>query len=142
MYWHRHPLRLQYSTGNSSAQQRQPQRQVVNGTGREDGAHRDWQSPVYSLIAFQVLVFLLTHGGTGLVPAADLGLSLRSPQWWQWLSSGFVWARTQDLFEGVFMTYVFGRLVERQHGLVGVWAVFIASVLGEGSSTLRFFVFG
>lgn len=112
------------SAALSSAPSRQPTR------GKP--ALPDWRSPVYTLVAAQMAAYLLFNV-LALTPPTALGLSLRSPQWWQGLTSGFAFTGWQHLAESVFLTYIFGRLLERAHGAWGLWLAFLASVLGESN---------
>lgn len=112
------------SAALSSAPSRQPTR------GKP--APPDWRSPVYALIVAQLAAYLLFNV-LALTPPAALGLSLRSPQWWQGLTSGFAFTGWQHLAESVFLTYIFGRLLERAHGAWGLWLAFLASVVGESN---------
>lgn len=93
-------------------------------------ADDDWRSPVYTVIAVNVLVFALVHL-LHLVPAFLLQLGLgKAFGWWQVLTSGFTHAGPEHLAETVFFVYTFGRLVERAHGLAGLWLTYLSSVLG------------
>ncbi|KAF5838704.1 hypothetical protein DUNSADRAFT_2329 [Dunaliella salina] len=98
----------------------------------------DWQSPVYAIIAINVLVHLallaaqsLSSAPTG-VTALSLSLHLhpKSFHWWQVLTSGLVHTDWAHLAETSFHTYLWGRLVEQKRGAIGVLVTYVASLCG------------
>jgi membrane associated rhomboid family serine protease len=98
----------------------------------------DFCSPVYLLIATLALSFITTlpQAAKMLKFTPDLSLHLTSKgllpsDWWQVLSSGFAFTSGQHLAETVFLVYIFGRVVERSHGVIGVWMFFLSAVIGR-----------
>jgi membrane associated rhomboid family serine protease len=103
-------------------------------SGRESAfaiQKEDWKSPIYTLIGVQALLFLLSQGGHWIFSKTDICLSIRNPQWWQILSSGFAFINHHHFSEVIFITYVFGRVIERRHGLIGLWLSYLGAVLGK-----------
>ncbi len=92
---------------------------------------QDWRSPVYTLIAAHVVCALYFAVQHHTPDALLLSVAPRGYQWWQLVSSGFAHTSAIHLAENVFMIYTFGRLVERSHGGLGLWTVYLAAVLGE-----------
>ena len=96
---------------------------------------RDWRSGAYALVAVNVLMFMAANVLQAL-PINSLQLSAgRSFGWWQLLSSGFLHLNAHHLAETCFLGYTFGRMLERSHGAWGMWATYMASVLGESGMT-------
>ena len=91
----------------------------------------DWKSPIYTLLSAQALMYFLSHGSSRIFSPSDLCLNIRDPQWWQMLSSGFAFINSQHLAEVLFFTYIFGRVIERHHGMIGLWLSYIAAVIGK-----------
>ncbi|KAG1656566.1 hypothetical protein FOA52_009054 [Chlamydomonas sp. UWO 241] len=95
----------------------------------------DYRSPVYMLILVQLVAFLLSNS-LELPATASLGLNVRSPAWWQLVTSAFSFSSWSHLFESAFLTYVIGRLVERAHGAWGLWAAYLGAAIGASTATL------
>lgn len=112
-----------------------PSKKPSTDTRRQPPPPPDWQSPVYVLLAAQAASYLLFNA-LDVAPAAALGLNLKAPQWWQFITSAFAFSSWQHAAETVFMTYVFGRLLERSHGAFGIWLCFLASVIGANAMAL------
>ena len=94
----------------------------------------DHKSPIYILLFVQLLFFVIQQGlvihSASSLSAPPFGLSLRNPQWWQGLTSGFAFVSWRHLSETLFITYVCGRLVERAHRSLGIWLVYMSAVTG------------
>ncbi|GFR47922.1 hypothetical protein Agub_g9724 [Astrephomene gubernaculifera] len=85
----------------------------------------DLRSPTYCIAAANLATFMLCVL-LPMLPAASLLLNHRQPQFWQLLTSCFAHPSLDSLLQCVFFTYVFGRVVERNHGVIATWAVYLA----------------
>lgn len=65
-----------------------------------------------------------------MLPSAALLLNHRQPQIWQLFTSCFTHPSLESLMQCVFFTYIFGRVVERNHGSLATWAVYISCGAG------------
>lgn len=54
-----------------------------------------------------------------------------APRWWQFLTSSFCHASWAHLSNNTFLLYVFGKIVEEEEGLWGVWFTYIITAVGE-----------
>ncbi|KAG2433848.1 hypothetical protein HXX76_008204 [Chlamydomonas incerta] len=61
-----------------------------------------------------------------LLPVSSVLLNHKAPQIWQLLTSSFAHPSLESVMQCVFFTYVFGRVVERNHGVWATWVVYIA----------------
>eukprot|EP00798_Chlamydomonas_sp_ICE-L_P026448 gene26448-17547_t len=99
----------------------------------------EWQSATYLLVAINATVFLLVNT-LQLAPWASMQLSVgKSFSAWQLLSSCFLHVDALHLAENCFMGYTFGRLVERVHGAVGLWAAYLLPALGANGLAMWIF---
>ncbi|KXZ53281.1 hypothetical protein GPECTOR_7g1175 [Gonium pectorale] len=99
--------------------------------------HEDLRSPSYAIAALSALLFAVC-ALVPLLPASALLLNHRQPAVWQLLTSCFAHGSLESLLQGVFFTYIFGRVVERNHGSVATWAVYIAC--GMAAAALAWFM--
>jgi membrane associated rhomboid family serine protease len=56
---------------------------------------------------------------------SSLALAHWAPQWWQFITSGFVHANWEHLLSNCFTLLVFGRVVEEEEGGIGVWIAYL-----------------
>lgn len=56
---------------------------------------------------------------------SSLPLAHWAPQWWQFITSGFVHANWEHLLSNSFTLLVFGRVVEEEEGGIGVWIAYL-----------------
>jgi len=61
-----------------------------------------------------------------------LMLNHMKPRWFQFITSIFCHASWQHLSSNLFLLYIFGKLVEEEEGMLGVWMTYI--VCGVGGS--------
>ncbi|KAG2484401.1 hypothetical protein HYH03_016815 [Edaphochlamys debaryana] len=85
----------------------------------------DLRSPSYAIAALNTALFLAC-ALVPLLPAASMLLNHKQPQVWQLLTSCFAHSSLEGLLQCVFFIYVFGRVVERNHGSIATWAVYIS----------------
>ncbi|EFJ45266.1 hypothetical protein VOLCADRAFT_118445 [Volvox carteri f. nagariensis] len=84
----------------------------------------DLRSATYAIAATNAVIFFIC-ALVPLLPAAALLLSHRQPQPWQLLTSSFTHPSLESLIQCVFFTYIFGRVVERNHGSLATWIVYV-----------------
>ncbi|PNW76140.1 hypothetical protein CHLRE_12g546200v5 [Chlamydomonas reinhardtii] len=85
----------------------------------------DLRSPSYAIATANAVMFLAC-ALVPLLPASAVLLNHKAPQIWQLLTSSFAHPSLESVMQCVFFTYVFGRVVERNHGVWTTWAVYIA----------------
>ena len=61
---------------------------------------------------------------------SSLALAHWAPQWWQFITSGFVHANWEHLLSNAFTLLVFGRVVEEEEGGIGVWIAYLLCAAG------------
>lgn len=85
----------------------------------------------FTILALNLGLFVADHvlhlpGVTGLY------LYHTNPQWFQFVTCTFCHASWSHLSNNIFFLYIFGKLVEEDEGVFGVWATYL--VTGVGAS--------
>ena len=84
---------------------------------------------VFILLLLNLIVYALDH--TFHLPQIQrLYLDHIGPKWWQFVTSSFCHASWAHLSSNLFMLYVFGKIVEEEEGLGGVWFTYIITAIG------------
>lgn len=85
---------------------------------------------VFILLLLNLIIFVMDH--TFHLPQIQrLYLDHLAPRWWQFLTSSFCHASWAHLSNNTFLLYVFGKIVEEEEGLWGVWFTYIITAVGE-----------
>lgn len=90
---------------------------------------------VFCLLLANVVLFVLDHiAHLSWVP----GLYLYNAhwRWWQFITAAFCHGSFEHLSGNLFMLYVFGRIVEEEEGVAGVWGTYLICALGACLSFL------
>ncbi|KAG7672035.1 hypothetical protein Ndes2526B_g07005 [Nannochloris sp. 'desiccata'] len=61
---------------------------------------------------------------------SSLALAHWDPQWWQFITAAFVHANWEHLLGNAFSLLVFGRMVEEEEGVFGVWTTYLICGIG------------
>ncbi|GLC34790.1 hypothetical protein PLESTB_001164600 [Pleodorina starrii] len=93
-------------------------------TGGAATLPEDLRSASYAIAAANTALFFAC-ALVPLLPAATLLLNHRQPHICQLLTSAFAHPSLESLMQCVFFTYVFGRVVERNHGSLATWVVYL-----------------
>ena len=85
---------------------------------------------VFILLLLNLVIFVLDHQ-LHLPQIQRLYLDHIAPKWWQFITSSFCHASWAHLSSNTFLLYVFGKIVEEEEGLWGVWFTYIITAVGE-----------
>ena len=85
---------------------------------------------VFILLLLNLIIFVLDHT-LHLPQIQRLYLDHLAPRWWQFLTSSFCHASWAHLSSNTFLLYVFGKIVEEEEGIWGVWFTYIITAVGE-----------
>ena len=85
---------------------------------------------VFILLLLNLLIFVLDHK-LHLPQIHRLYLDHVAPQWWQFITCSFCHASWAHLSSNTFLLYVFGKIVEEEEGIWGVWFTYIITAVGE-----------
>ena len=82
------------------------------------------------MLLLNLIIFVLDH--TFHLPQIQrLYLDHIGPRWWQFITSSFCHGSWAHLSSNTFMLYVFGKIVEEEEGILGVWSTYIITALGK-----------
>ncbi|DBB17120.1 TPA: hypothetical protein ACH3X3_014199 [Trebouxia sp. C0006] len=84
---------------------------------------------VFILLLLNLIIFVLDHT-LHLPQIQRLYLDHLAPRWWQFLTSSFCHASWAHLSSNTFLLYVFGKIVEEEEGIWGVWFTYIITAVG------------
>ena len=84
---------------------------------------------VFWLLLCNVVLFALDHLAHQSW-VQQLYLFNAHPRWWQFITSAFCHGSFEHLSGNMFMLYVFGKIVEEEEGVAGVWVTYIICSLG------------
>ena len=85
---------------------------------------------VFILLLLNLIIFVLDH--TFHLPQIQrLYLDHIAPRWWQFITSSFCHGSWAHLSSNTFLLYVFGKIVEEEEGMWGVWFTYIITAVGE-----------
>ena len=87
---------------------------------------------VFILLLINLIVFVLDHS-FHLPQIRTLYLDHIGPKWWQFITSSFCHASWQHLSSNTFLLYVFGKIVEEEEGIWGVWLTYLITAVGAYS---------
>ena len=85
---------------------------------------------VFILLLLNLVIFVLDHK-LHLPQIHKLYLDHIAPKWWQFITCSFCHASWAHLSSNTFLLYVFGKIVEEEEGLWGVWFTYIITAVGE-----------
>jgi membrane associated rhomboid family serine protease len=94
---------------------------------------------VFILLLLNLIIFVLDHT-LHLPQIQRLYLDHLAPRWWQFLTSSFCHASWAHLSSNTFLLYVFGKIVEEEEGIWGVWFTYIITAVGETQTATRLVV--
>lgn len=84
---------------------------------------------VFILLLLNLIIFVLDH--TFHLPQIQrLYLDHIAPRWWQFITSSFCHGSWAHLSSNTFLLYVFGKIVEEEEGMWGVWFTYIITAVG------------
>ena len=84
------------------------------------------------MLLINLIVFVLDHS-LHLPQMRMLYLDHIAPKWWQFITSSFCHASWQHLSSNIFMLYIFGKIVEEEEGMWGVWWTYFITAVGTQS---------
>lgn len=84
---------------------------------------------MFILLLLNLIIFVMDHT-LHLPQIQRLYLDHLAPRWWQFLTSSFCHASWAHLSNNTFLLYVFGKIVEEEEGLWGVWFTYIITAVG------------
>ncbi|KAL4859452.1 Rhomboid-like protein 11 [Chlorella vulgaris] len=119
--------------GNGSGLSSTSGRAVPAAGAQQAATRKDASSGMGNgLFAILLLNFAL-FGAANLLhwaPLTGLALNHWRPQWWQFVTATFVHANWQHLSSNAFALLVFGRMVEEEEGVFGLWATYLLAGVG------------
>ena len=87
---------------------------------------------VFILLLLNLVMFVLDHQ-LHWPQIHKLYLDHINPKWWQFITCSFCHASWAHLSSNIFLLYVFGKIVEEEEGLWGVWFTYIITAVGESA---------
>lgn len=84
---------------------------------------------MFCLLLANVVLFVLDHVAH-LSWVQGLYLYNARARWWQFITAAFCHGSFEHLSGNLFMLYVFGRIVEEEEGVAGVWGTYLICALG------------
>lgn len=91
---------------------------------------------VFILLLINLTIFVLDHS-FHLPQIRMLYLDHIGPKWWQFITSSFCHASWQHLSSNTFLLYVFGKIVEEEEGMWGVWWTYLITAAGVAFSACK-----
>lgn len=88
------------------------------------------------MLLLNLVIFVLDHQ-LHLPQIQRLYLDHIAPKWWQFITCSFCHASWAHLSSNTFLLYVFGKIVEEEEGLWGVWFTYIITAVGETLITVE-----
>ena len=85
---------------------------------------------VFILLLLNLVIFVLDHK-LHLPQIQRLYLDHIAPRWWQFITCSFCHASWAHLSSNTFLLYVFGKIVEEEEGIWGVWFTYIITAVGK-----------
>ncbi|KAL3143560.1 hypothetical protein ABBQ38_002358 [Trebouxia sp. C0009 RCD-2024] len=120
------------SSGTSGAPTNQPSQPVSKKSYSAASAvsvSNTTGTGVFILLLLNLVIFVLDHQ-LHLPQIQRLYLDHIAPKWWQFITCSFCHASWAHLSSNTFLLYVFGKIVEEEEGLWGVWFTYIITAVG------------
>lgn len=138
------PIRLGYSTGRTIGVTPYASDDFSRSTGMDVASKpagtrqasssylseaKDTGSGVFALLVVNLLIFALDHL-LHMPGIQSLYLYHMRPHWWQFITCCFCHGDWGHLSGNLFSLYVFGRIVEEEGGVFGVWLTYLVCGVG------------
>lgn len=117
------------TSGASSTPPSQPVNKKSYSAASAASVSHQTGTGVFILLLLNLVIFVLDHQ-FHLPQIQRLYLDHIAPKWWQFITCSFCHGSWAHLSSNTFLLYVFGKIVEEEEGLWGVWFTYVITAVG------------